>query len=245
MFRSRGIQNLYLITMQKSGSQWLKLLINDKIIRQKTGLMMYPQKRYEWGEFMNKFPRRTFIPGLYMSIGLYEEIHQHPKSKTICVVRDPRNIVVSWYYSMLETHSLTGKVPKYRRILGDLSKSDGLHYCIEELGVKFAEMRSWLPLRNEQNVFFVKFEDITRSPGEFVNTLSNFLNCELSKGEQDILIQRYSKSEMRKRDVQKRTQDEKSHYRIRSSHYKDHFTAEHHSHFTSVNGNLLQALGYE
>jgi len=50
-----------------------------------------------------------------MSYDLYEEIQKPERYRTIYVQRDPRDVIVSWYWSMLETHVLMGKVGKYRK----------------------------------------------------------------------------------------------------------------------------------
>lgn len=62
--KSSRLSNLYLLTMQKSGCQWIKQILNDKRIKAKTKLMIYWQNRYEWNEFNQKFPKGTFVPGL-------------------------------------------------------------------------------------------------------------------------------------------------------------------------------------
>jgi len=241
----RSISNLYLLTMQKSGSQWIKQVLNDRYILKKSGLKLYPQHRYEWTEFHHKFPKGTFVPGLYMSYDLYEEIEKPSQYKTICVVRDPRDIVVSWYFSMLKTHGLMGKVYKYRKALKKITIDEGLHYCIDELALKFSAMRTWFNNTNDPNMLIVKFEDLVQYPTTTFSKVFEFCNIEITKGELESVLSRYTKEKMRENDLKRRTDKSDSHYRVKRSKHSDYFTEEHYNHFYKVTGNLTDVMGYE
>lgn len=65
--RSDGVSNIYFVTVHKCGSQWIKDIFSDKKNRMATGMSVYPQHHYDINEFKVKFPRNTFIPGLYFS----------------------------------------------------------------------------------------------------------------------------------------------------------------------------------
>lgn len=238
-------ENLYILTMQKSGSQWIKQVLNDRRIKKKTNLYLYPQHRYEWNEFHEKFPRGVFVPGLYMSYDLYEEIKKPTNHKTLCIMRDPRDIVVSWYFSMLKTHGLMGKVHKYRTELNNLDIDDGLHYCIDQLSIKLMAMRTWINNQHDSKIIIIKFEDLTSSPILKFEELFNFLNINFDKNELDTIISDYSKEEMRKKDLEKRKDKTSSHYREKSSSHASYFKKEHYDHFYEVTGNLVEVLGYE
>lgn len=97
------------------------------------------------------------------------------------VVRDPRDIVVSAYFSHLHSHPTKNwpELIEYREKLKTLSKSEGLLYVMEyldEMQVNgaslktFSQMATWdydLP-----NVMEVKFETLTRNPyGTFLEIL--------------------------------------------------------------------------
>lgn len=242
--RNSQIQNVYYGCIQKTGSQWVKQIFSDFRIQKYTKLMTYPQHRYEWGEFKKQFPLYTFVPCLYISYNLYEEIKKPKSYKTFYIIRDPRNIVVSWYYSMLETHPLMGKVGKNRMILEKLSFEEGISYCIEALQLKFSFMRDWMQNQSDPNVLILKFEDLTKEPEPYFKNF--FSHCEIDIPDEIIysVISDYSKEKMREKDLNKRQQKSESHYRKKSSTWQDVFTEEHKRLFTDINGNLIDILDY-
>ncbi|NGP75940.1 sulfotransferase domain-containing protein [Balneolaceae bacterium YR4-1] len=237
--------NLYHLTIQKSGSQWVKHILSDKRFRAKSKLKKYPQHRYEWNEFHQIFPKGTFVPGLYMSYDLYEEIQKPNNYKTICIIRDPRDIVVSWYYSALKTHALIGKVAKYREALTSMDIDTGLHYGIDELSMKFMAMRTWINNKDDENMLIIKFEDLTSNPLESFFKISKWCSFDLSKRELKEILDSYTKEKMRKKDLKKRKVKSESHYRTKSSNHTMYFKEEHFKHFYNVTGNLIDVLGYE
>ena len=208
-----------------------------------TGLWTYPQHRYEWDEFRKRFPKGTFVPGLYMSYDLYEEIDKPERYRTIYIARDPRDIVVSWYRSMKSSHVLMGKVGKYRTELELMSVDAGLHNCIDALALKFAAIRTWYK-NSDELVKIVKFEALRDNPHEAFMTILDW--CELDvPGEVVVsVLDDYTKAKMRERDLRRRHEGEESHYRLGGSDHRTSFPVEHYRHFERVAGDLVDVMGY-
>lgn len=240
-----GVSNLYMATVQKTGSQWFKSVLSDPRIVKYTHLKEYPQRRYEYTEFVRKFPRNTFVPGLYISYDLYEEIVKPENYRTFYVVRDPRDIIVSWYWSMKGTHGLFGKVAKYRSAINSLSFDEGIHYCIDAYHMKLASMRSWMLNKDDNNVMVVYFEDIKSKPDEVISSLLDFSGFSVPVEVVKSVTNDKSKEKMRAKDMLKRIEGEESHFRKESSNHKNVFKREHFSHFYSSTGDLIDLLGYE
>lgn len=242
--RGQGqVQNIYHACIQKTGSQWVKAVLSDRDVVRRSGLVCHPQFRYEWGEFKRRFPPYTFVPGLYVPYGLYEEITKPAEYRTIYVLRDPRDVVVSWYFSMRDTHVLMGKVPKFREDLQSLSKSDGLAYCIRYLQLKFSFVRSWWQHRGDPRIKIVRFENLTADPVSGFTEILRHCEVNISEDELAAVLDRYTKDKMRRRDLESRD-DGKSHYRSNSGGWEEHFEDRHRELFMAVNGNLVELLGY-
>lgn len=243
--KKNNVSNIYHATIQKTGSQWIKTIFKDPRIKKVTGLEVYPQHRYEAGEFIRKFPKNTFVPGLYISPILYNEIEKPDNYRTFYIVRDPRDIVVSWYYSMKETHKLLGNVGMHRTILQELSFDEGLTYCIRYLSLKFCYMRNWYyESQKEEKIKIFKFEDLTGDPLNSWDKIFKHCKINIEKEYLDKILKDYTKNKMRKLDLAIR-KDQKSHYRKESSKWDNAFKNEHIELFQNINGDLTKILGYE
>lgn len=244
-----NIDNVYIATVQKTGSQWINAVLKDPVVRRRSGLGVYPGHRYEWDEFHSSFPRYLFVPNLYISYGSYEEIRKPPNYKAVYVLRDPRDIVVSWYYSMRYSHRLMGKVTRHRKVLETKNKSEGLAYCIKALALKMTFMRTWLYHKDDDRILFVRFEELTDNPvTEFMKI---FEHCCIDIDEEELskLLGRYTKDKMRDRDqrrsrLTKRSIASVDHYREEGSNWQSEFEERHLELFDRVNGNLLTLAGY-
>jgi hypothetical protein len=242
--KSNNIENIYHACIQKTGSQWVKQVFSDPDIAKKTGLRTHPQFRYEVGEFKRSFPRYTFVPGLYISHSLYKEIKKPESYRTVYVIRDPRDVVVSWYYSMKHTHTEMGNVKEHRKKINSLDENDGVEYCIRHLQLKFSFVREWWNNREDPRVYIARFEDMTEDP--VAEWMDIFDHCGVSIGKDDLenVLSRYTKEKMRERDLERR-EGGRSHYRKDKKGWRDIFREYHADVFCSVNGNIVELLGYD
>jgi hypothetical protein len=244
---SPAVQNVYHACIQKTGSQWIRTVFADPEIRQASRLAVHPQFRYDQGSFMRTFPRYTFVPGLYIPYSLYTEIKKPTAYRTIYVVRDPREVIVSWYFSMRDTHRPMGRVPYYRRQLRQLDRARGLAFCIRELQLRFAFVRSWWDNRDDPHVHVVRFENLVARP--FATYKAALAHCQI-RVEDAVLnrvLDRYTKAKMRERDLKRRRQSgdgAQSHYRQGKQGWRELFEPWHLDLFHQINGDLLSLLGY-
>jgi len=222
----------------------VKAVFADPLVAERSGMAVHPQFRYEMGEFKKRFPKYTFVPGLYIPYSLYKEIEKPDNYKTIYIYRDPRDIVVSWYYSMKETHYPMGSVPAHRRLLSGMTEGEGIEYCIRHLQWKFSFLRQWLQHQDDPQVYFCRFEALTENPSDQWENIFEHCKIDMSSREVSHLVSRYSKEKMRKKDLKER-QDNKSHYRKDKKSWKNIFNKKHKEIFKKVNGNILEVSGYE
>lgn len=175
------------------------------------------------------------------------------------VIRDPRDIVVSGYFSHLYSHPLEGwpELEPFRQKLQSASKDEGLLLEIEfdkEMGI-FNEMLTWdysMP-----NVMELKMEDVTRDPSlyfvkifEFLGIMNRLDNVE---SQRHILSQQSLHDILEKNTFQLNAagrnpgdEDIKSHYRKGiPGDWMNHFTEEHVEFFKSQCNDLLVKLKYE
>lgn len=251
-FSKKGhLDNIYLATVQKAGSQWIRTIFEDKEVKKYTKMIAYPQHHYDGQQFHTRFPRYTFVPGLYIAYSQYKLFLKKPKNyRTIFIARDPRNVVVSWYRSTLETHQESPQIKLQREQLKNMSMEEGITLGIKILANKFAEIRTWYELaeKEDKHVMFIRFEDITKEPFKYFRAIFDFLKTPIPDKELETILEYYSKENMRKRDLETRkigdASAKVSHYRKISSNYKDVFNEEHYKLFYGITGDLIDKLKY-
>ena len=101
------------------------------------------------------------------SLPLYRGFH---------VVRDPRDVLVSGYFSHRKTHGTNNwpELVEHRARLQSMSKSDGLFAEMEFSARFFEEMRTWD--YEQPNVLELRMEDITADPIPHFLHIARFLN---------------------------------------------------------------------
>jgi hypothetical protein len=172
--------------------------------------------------------------------------------KAFWVMRDPRDIVVSRYYSLRFTHALTyDGIADRRAELERMSESEGFSALIEAIEthpydrVSYTVLDEWINARNDSNVLLVKYEDLA-GPGsqEEFRRIFDFCGIEIPEDDLNALLDRYSFERLSGRRAG--NEDQHSHYRKgKAGDWKNHFSEEHKAAFKRVTGDLLVRLGYE
>lgn len=165
------------------------------------------------------------------------------------VVRDPRDVVVSGYFSHLRTHPDAGwpRLRLYRPYLQSLSKEEGLMKEIEFSGVFLQQMLSW-DYRAKPAILELRFEDmIARQRDSFRTVLEHMgLMPSMLKPEAlDAILAKHSFEQL-SGGRSPGQEDASSHYRRGvPGDWRNHFTREHRAYFKSLYNPLLRKLGYE
>ena len=172
------------------------------------------------------------------------------------VIRDPRDIVVSAYFSHLYSHTTEGwsALLKHREKLEKASQAEGLFIEMEFRKGEFRALDKWD--YSQKNVLEIKMEDIMSSPYE--TTVEAFSHLKLveetpSQGPKTkvfvnrllgfIYKHRYSKLAKGRKQGE---EDVKSHYRKGvAGDWTNYFNEEHCRYFEENYNDLLFKLGYE
>jgi hypothetical protein len=251
-------RNVYHCTTWRTASQWLRAIFADKRIYESSGFIPFayeatlpggvdprpfPQKYIR-----SRFPMRTIATPLYVAYEPYRDMPKPTQSSAIFVLRDPRDLVVSEYFSTRYSHALIGDVPKLRAELQALSERDGmlrmLRY-LEEMGV-FAAQRSWIDgAAHDATVLLVRYEDLTATDNHAVWTsVLHHFDIQMPDSALADLLREHSFEAQTGR--KRGTTDLNAHLR-KGIHgdWKNYFDAELVSQFKNVTGDLLLRLGYE
>lgn len=250
--------NVFHCCVQKTASQWLRSLLSDPAVRRNSGLRPYHYQTRQLGgydprpltqrTFDRPFPRRTLISPLYISYEAYASIPKPFPYVAFFVMRDPRDIVVSSYYSIRYSHGPRGDVQEGRQALEGLSHSDGLRFVIdhlEALGL-FAALGSWADNANtDPAVLSTRFEDLA-GPRQREHLRRLFVHCDVDVDDAMLsrLLERYSFQRLAGRAAG--VEDQHAHYRKGvSGDWREHFDGGVQRYFEDAGGiDLTERLGY-
>lgn len=108
-------------------------------------------------------------------------------------MRDPKDALLSWFFSMRDSHPVLGEVSKIRVILTELSLEEGLLYSIKALEKQayFECIASWSKADLKDHERILLFEDLVESEEKMVDYLLKFFSVDLSLKEQSRLVDRH------------------------------------------------------
>ena len=256
--RRSKYENVFHCTTQKAGSQWIRRILSDKRVYIYSGLIPFgyeaslsrgldPRGLTE-RVITQPFPKRTVATPLYIDYEGYKIVPKPKDSKAIFVVRDPRDLVVSEYFSVRYSHSPIGDIPQLRRELDALSEFEGLLYVLKYLHSygTFACQRSWVEEGNpDPEVLIVRFEDlITDHSVPIWKKMFEHFDVQIPKLILSQLLQDHSFEALSGRE--RGIEDKHSHYR-KGIHgdWKNYFNEQLVKQFKQLTGDLVVRLGYE
>ena len=243
--------NIYHCCTQKSASQWFKAIFSDLSFYKYTGLEVIPfvQPYYRLKEvkFDEAFPKKTIITHLYVDYCTYKKIPKPENYKTFFVLRDPRDLVISWYFSVLYSHQENVMVSEIKKELKKMNLTEGLKYSIEkleEIGL-FKVQKSWKEANlSSQETMLFYYEDLANDNFDFLTQLFQYLDIQMPK---DQVFKLYQKNKFEKYTGGRKqgVEDINAHYRKGvSGDWKNYFDSFLTTHFREVTKDLLDVLEY-
>lgn len=248
--------NIFHCCVQKTASQWVRRLFQDTRILELSGLQPYDFYQELEKEdprlsssyiFTEPFPSNVIITPLYISFESFCSIPKNENYRAFFIMRDPRDLVVSWYFSTKYSHPPIGKIQVHRDKLNQVTIEEGLQLSIDFLKERgyFRTLQSWLnaPIA-DPNIKLFKYEDLT-GPKSFETIQDLFNHCLIpidSKMLQDVLADEcFEKLAKRKQGIE----DKFAHYRKGiEGDWINYFDDEVESKFNEVAGKLTAELGY-
>lgn len=245
--------NIYHCCIQKTATQWFSKLLTDRLIWKNTGFSLYyPGQNFITGDkFILDQLKNIPKPGLicspfYIQYNTFEEFTKNDNYKAFYIIRDPRDIIISNYYSLKYSHpALNNYIVENRKDLEQLSEHDGIMKVIVNTAQFISQIMHRWKTADNVNVKIYKFEDVF-GPDQLVFLKDIFSHCRISLPDPDIqyLVDHYSFKNISGRRAG--TEDQKHHYRKGvSGDWRNYFSEEHKQRFNLEAGEFLIALGYE
>jgi hypothetical protein len=224
------------ITHWKAGSQWVKAVLTaaqpDRIV---------PQKLYVAHVLVDPIKAGMIYPGVYLSREQFNAVAIPHASMKFVVVRDLRDTLISWYFSLRMSHSVNERVQKYRERLSSLDFAQGLVYLMETRLQDVARIQmSWI----NSDELILRYEDLLASQEENFGRILTHCQIELQKDKLHGIITANSFEVITGRN--KGEEDITSHYRKGiAGDWKNYFDKDIKAEFRERFGNVLIQTGYE
>ena len=255
--RRSELRNVYHCCVHKTGSQWIRKVLADPDVYRATGLRTYayaprlPEERKNLGysglRFDTPFPRHTIVSPMYIDLEGFEALPKPEPWRALFVMRDPRDVAVSWYFSSTRSHPTrtNQSLQRTREQLRALEEEQGLIFTIRRLqdyGL-FHALRSWNQAASE-DVLVVRYEDlIGDDAGERWDRVLDHCDVRLTPSERRALLQRYSFERLSGRAPGQEDPGSKLRKGV-AGDWRNHFTPAVAEAFVEVTSDLAAEIGY-
>lgn len=161
--------------------------------------------------------------------------------KKIILVRDPRDVVVSYYFSMRYSHSVPKQGEARDALLNVRSETSNVSLDDSVLGNKFEylfeNMKKITHLINTENVILYKYEDIIFKKADWFDSLAKDIGVDLDQEFKARLLERFDV-------VPEEEKSDKHIRRVTPGDHKDKLSRDAIRHLQIRHMELFQALGY-
>lgn len=196
-------------------------------------------------------PAGTLVSPMYITYDDFCALPKRSPYRAIFVMRDPRDLLTSWYFSAMDNHILQRRpdrpLYKAREKLRELSEEEGLLFAVDywrDSG-RFEVLESWAEgAPKDDSVMLVRYEDLVGAGGqEGFRRIFEFFDINLPDEELRALVDAYSFKRLSGR--MPGTADNRSHLRSgRAGDWEKHFTPAVHDRVEEELGDLIERLGY-
>jgi len=205
-YRSSATRVIHACTW-KSASQWVRIILSDPIIYKYSGLRpLVPSTADEMAGLMNvansdsdsPFRSGRILTPAYVSWSQVNECLTDASDRAFFVSRDPRDLLISRYYSRASAHPSNKKIDQWRRLLSGLSMEDGLIHVMDDFDDIANILRSWSQSASADPRFLItSYEGLTGSARHATwQRLMVHLDINIGTKELEALLEQYSFTKM-------------------------------------------------
>jgi lipopolysaccharide transport system ATP-binding protein len=227
------------VTHWKAGSQWIHRILNqcvsDRVVAPKLNQSQFLTSPIQPGKV---------YPTVYVTKAQFDRTHLPPNARHFVVIRDLRDTLVSGYFSMKISHSVTkDELAHLRPKLEQLNHEDGMLYMLDNWLPPCARIQStWL----EAGEPLIRYEDLLENDLEILEQVlldRCHLPIERESFRQVVVSNRFEKVTAGRARGSENTQ---AHERKGvAGDWQRHFSARIKDAFKIRYGSLLVATGYE
>lgn len=249
-------ENIYHCCVWKTASQWVRNVLSASDVYRYSGLLPYAYEVHEGRDFRalqertfdKPFPLRRIITPLYINYPSFAGMPKPSSYRAFFVVRDPRDLVISHYFSSRYSHTENTGVLEDRSRLTDISEQDGIIVSLRfmaERGI-FDALRSWVTVSgHDSRIKVYRFEDLTGAEQvRWVTDLMQHCDIAIPLDKLQAVLDRLT---FEKLSGGRKQGEENKHHKYRSGKHGDwqkYFDENVTAAYREVVGDLTESLGY-
>ncbi len=237
-------RDAFLASYPKSGNTWLKFMLTHLLGDREADLDNDSTVVADVGSHRST-PR--VLPGggrLIKSHEPYAAPQKRFYRKAIYLIRDGRDVAVSYYYTLIRRGLYEGDFAPFLRLF--------LEGGVDGYGPWHEHVESWLesPLRSDGSLLVLKYEELLADPVGGLSAAMEFLGVPVARERAEQTIEAYSAERMRERERRTRFHERKKRQDImfvraaRAGDWAETFAPADEALFREVTGDLLERLGY-
>jgi hypothetical protein len=199
--------------------------------------------------FDRPFPLGRIITPLYINFESFARLPKPDEHRAFFVVRDPRDLIVSHYFSSRYSHIDNPGVLDDRARLADLPEKEGIIVCLRfmaERGI-FDALRSWAENSDaDPRIKVFRFEDLVGAEQpRWMSELMEHCDIRIPQEKLRAILSRLSFEKLS--GGRKRGEEDKFHKYRSGTHgsWKKYFDEDVTHAFEQATGDLTRLLGYD
>lgn len=173
----------------KCATTWTRRIIKEicKIFQFNYLNVSSGRRNCDYNGNLGRFLYRKPVHFLAVANSYWDGLGEMPDFRAFHMIRDPRDIVVSGYY----THLLRSDHLERKVILESLNFHDGLMFEIRDRWWQFGNMEAW-PYDEHPNILEVRFEEMVVDPQAFFIKVFSFIGLSIGLDTLDEILERNS-----------------------------------------------------
>ncbi len=255
-YRSCAV-NVYHCCVWKTASQWLRNVFSATEVYRYSGLLPYAYEAHEGLDdrslqervFERPFPLRRIITPLYINFRSFEQLPKPEEYRAFFVARDPRDLVVSHFFSSRYSHvENPGVLDERARLIG-LSEKEGMVVHMRYMADRgiFDALRSWsIEAARDSRLQVFRFEDLVGNDQlTWMARLVEHCDIRIPLNKLEAVLHRLSFERLS--GGRKQGEENKTHKYRSGKHgdWRKYFDDEVLATFNEITGELPRLWGYE
>jgi hypothetical protein len=234
MMADQAAGRILLITFPKCGSQWVRDVLFSEELAGANGVALGVSDHRlsgAWG--IPDFEAGTISGPIYGASALKWREFARPCDKAVVLLRDPRDVAVSWMFAALYSHEPVRPLDTYRECLRAMSPPSRLLLAVDSVGRQHSEaFCSWAVRRSTSTIHVTTYERLLEGEAAF-REIVDFLGWTVSGQALSDVLERLSFS--RRSGRAPGEEDRRSYYRKATP-------GDWRNHFDRLSGRLLEVL---